>query len=363
MSAKTAWYEGLLSKNLVPDFLIRAGIRLQLANKLRIEKRGGIEDQQDYLSGLVRELRSGPVAVNTADANEQHYEVPTEFYRLVLGRHLKYSSGFWKDGDTLDSSEARMLELYCERAKLQDGQVLMDLGCGWGSLSLYLAGKYPASSILAVSNSSTQRAWIEAEAARRGLQNLKVETCDINVFETAQRFDRILSVEMFEHMRNYERLLEKVSGWLKPDGYLFVHIFTHRNFAYPFQSDNPSNWMARYFFTGGMMPSEELLLYFQRDVRLLERWRVDGRHYQKTCEAWLSRMDANRERIMEIFRETYGADQALKWWVYWRIFFMACAELFGYHGGSEWSVTHYLFAPQSQNLKIESAGGAGLLRQ
>lgn len=359
MAEDKAWYESLLEADKVPDFLIRYGIRCQLAQKLRIESRAGVESQQSYLSDLLNRLKTGDIAINTCDANEQHYEVPTEFYQLVLGKRLKYSSGYWPaESTTFDESEEAMLRLYCERAGIEDGQSLMDLGCGWGSLSLYLAEKYPNSEILALSNSATQRAYIEQTAREKGFTRLRVETADINVFQTERRFDRILSVEMFEHMRNYEKLLSKVSDWLNPAGKLFVHIFTHQRFAYPFEADNKNNWMARYFFTGGMMPSQNLLLHFQNDLSLDQRWSVNGKHYQKTCEAWLARMDNHKTRIMQIFQETYGEKDSLKWWVYWRVFFMACAELFGYKGGSEWFVSHYLFSPHPQKVNQSPAFSA-----
>jgi cyclopropane-fatty-acyl-phospholipid synthase len=260
---------------------------------------------------------------------------------------LKYSSGYWKEKETnFADSEREMLRLYSERAKLRDGQKMLELGCGWGSLSLYLAETYPNSQIVAVSNSTTQKQFIDEQARTKGFKNLKIITCDINTFEIDEKFDRILSVEMFEHMRNYERLFEKIGGFLKDDGLLFVHIFANKKYAYPYESDNPNNWMARYFFTGGMMPSEDLFCHFQKNISLKQRWRVNGKHYQKTCEAWLAKMDLNEEKVMPLFKETYSEPEALKWWVYWRVFFMACAELFGYSDGNEWFVAHYLFEKQ-----------------
>jgi cyclopropane-fatty-acyl-phospholipid synthase len=264
----------------------------------------------------------------------------------VLGRHLKYSCGlFTGPRDSLDDAEARMLELTCQRARLADGDRILELGCGWGSLSLWMAAAYPAARITAVSNSRTQKAHIDAEAARRGLRNLEVITCDVNhlAFDEGTAFDRVVSVEMFEHMRNYETLLARIASWMAPGATLFVHIFTHRQFAYPFEVRDDSDWMARYFFTGGIMPSDDLLLHFQRDVRLLEHWRVPGWHYSLTSEAWLRNMDRSRADLMPLLARTYGENQALRWWVYWRVFFMACAELWGYAGGREWQVSHYLF--------------------
>lgn len=347
------WYEKILASGLIPDFVIRYAIRAQLEEKLGTESRGGSEEAAERLMAYAAEIRQSPIAIETDAANEQHYEVPAEFFEKVLGRRLKYSSGFWPQGvETLDASEEAMLDLYVKRARLENGQDILDLGCGWGSLSLYLAERFPMSRVLGVSNSATQRVYILARAQERGLKNLQILTSDMNQFDTDWRFDRIVSIEMFEHMRNYEKLFERVSGWLKPDGLLFVHVFAHREFAYPFVSEGTQSWMAKYFFTGGQMPSEDLFLFFQKDLRLLKRWRVSGVHYQKTCEAWLKKMDAARSSLTPLFEKTYGKDSR-KWWVYWRVFFMACAELFGYEEGEEWFVSHYLFTKQPHTVRTQ----------
>ena len=340
----------LLERDLVPDFLIRRRIRSLLAARLREEDQRDPEAQQQRLMEFIRQLAESPVAIETAAANEQHYEVPTEFYTRVLGRHLKYSSCYYPHpnanaAENLDAAEARMLGLTCQRARLADGMRILELGCGWGSLSLWMAANYPKARITAVSNSRTQKQHIDAQAAVRGLTNLEVITCDVNqlAFEPGVSFDRVVSVEMFEHMRNYETLLARVASWMAPGATLFVHIFTHTRFAYPFEVRDETDWMARYFFTGGIMPSDGLLLYFQRDVRLVEHWQVPGWHYSLTSEAWLSNMDRHRAELFPLFKRTYGDVEALRWWVYWRVFFMSCAELWAYDGGREWLVSHYLF--------------------
>ncbi len=338
------WYDKLIEQNKVPDLLLRKGIRNLLKQRLRDEDKGDVEAQQAHLFGLIRELKASPIAVNTADANQQHYEVPTQFYQYCLGKNLKYSGCYYKPSVTdLDTAEDDMLALTCHRAGLKNGQHVLELGCGWGSLSLYMAAKFPDSTFKVVSNSGTQKIYIDGQAKERHITNLTVITADMNTFKINEQFDRIVSVEMFEHMRNYELLMKKVASFLKPDGTLFIHIFTHKTFAYLFEVKDETDWMSKYFFTGGIMPSDNLLFYFNDNLAVEKHWHVNGTHYGKTAEAWLKNMDKHKSEIMPIFEETYGKDQAVKWWVYWRLFYMACAELWNYNKGNEWMVSHYLF--------------------
>lgn len=333
------WYNSLLEKDRIPDFLIRIGIRRLLKQRLRDEA-----VQKQYLHGLIEELKNSPIAIETKAANEQHYEVPTQFYQYCLGKHLKYSSGFWKDGVTdIDTSERDMLELTCERAQLQNGQDVLELGCGWGSLSLFMSAKFPKSNFTVVSNSRTQKIYIDGQAKLRGINNLTVITSDINQFTTDKKFDRVVSVEMFEHLRNYKLLFNRIASWMKDDAKMFVHIFTHKEYAYKFEVKDETDWMSKYFFTGGIMPSNDLFSHFNDDLKIVDQWIVNGMHYSKTSEAWLRNMDKHKADIIPLFEKTYGKENATKWWVYWRIFYMACAELWGFGEGKEWMVVHYLF--------------------
>ncbi len=338
------WYDPLLDLGLVPDALIRRKIRGLLRQRLAEERADDAEGALAREERLVAEMRTSPVALATAEANEQHYEVPPAFFDLVLGARRKYSSGLFAEGvTTLDAAEAAMLALTCERARLEDGQNVLELGCGWGSLTFWMAERYPGSRIVAVSNSRDQRDTIEARAAERNLTNVKVVTCDMNVFDpaTGPAFDRVVSVEMFEHMRNWPELLGRVASWLKPDGRVFLHVFSHRDVSYPYVARDESDWMARTFFTGGLMPSDHLLLRFPEHLLVEERWRVNGTHYARTAEAWLANLDRNRAAARKLFSKAYGPAVARRKVIEWRLFFLACAELFAFRGGNEWMVSHY----------------------
>lgn len=340
----------LLAKDLLPDVMLRLGIRRLLNQRLDEVLRPTPDAQQRALAAFAEAMRNSPVAVETKAANEQHYEVPTAFFQYCLGPRLKYSSGFWTpDTRTLAEAEDDMLALTCERAGIADGQDILELGCGWGSLSLWMAERYPRARILAVSNSRTQRLHIEDRCRQLGITNLRVQTCDMNVFSApAGGFDRVVSVEMFEHMRNWPALLERIERWLRPDGRLFIHIFTHRCAAYAFEARDESDWMSRYFFRGGIMPSADLLAQFDDHLEIEQQWQLNGTHYARTANAWLRNMDEHRREIEPILVATYGRENARQWWVYWRLFYMSCAQLWGFRRGEEWTVSHYRLAKKSR---------------
>lgn len=346
MSNVTARALSWTEAGMVPDPVIRTAIRRLLGNKLREIRAADIEQVAETKSRFVQMMKDSPIALVPELANEQHYEVPAAFFDLVLGDRKKYSCCYWGGRvDSLDDAERAALGITVERAGIEDGMQVLDLGCGWGSLSLWIAEKFPGASVLSVSNSRSQHDFIVARAAERKLDNIEVRVCDMNDFDTGRRFDRIVSVEMFEHMRNYGELFARIRRWLEEDGRFFMHIFTHRNTPYEYVDKGPSDWMSRHFFSGGIMPSADLPLYFADDLAIERVWHWGGGHYARTCNAWLARMDERREAIMPILSDTYGESEAGRWWMRWRMFFMACAELFAFNEGQEWFVSHYRFRP------------------
>ena len=339
----------ITERGLMPDPFVRAGIRRLLRERLAEIGAHAPEAAAARTETFVAEMHTAPVALVPHLANAQHYEVPSDFFGQVLGRRRKYSSAWWPGGvDGLDAAEEAALAATAERAGLADGQRILELGCGWGSLTLWMAERYPRARIVAVSNSHSQRAYIESEAQRLGLGNVQVVTTNVADLRLARRFDRVVSVEMFEHLRNWPEMFRRVAGWLEPEGRFFMHVFVHRAAPYAFEARDDSDWMARHFFSGGMMPSDDLALRFQDDLALVSRWRWDGTHYARTAEAWLANMDARREALWPVLMRAYGVEGAALWWSRWRLFFLSCAELFGYDQGREWWVAHYLFEPRQR---------------
>jgi cyclopropane-fatty-acyl-phospholipid synthase len=323
----------IVESGRVPEPVLRAGIRAVCALRLYQERRR----PPGYRRALVAALRRSEIAIAPEAANAQHYEVPAAFFARVLGPHLKYSCACWPAGvDTLGAAEAAMLELTAARAGLADGQAVLDLGCGWGALTLWAAARFPRSRFTAISNSRSQRDHVAEQARRRGLANVTVRTADVRGLELpAGAFDRVMSIEMFEHMRNYQALLRRIAGWLAPGGALFVHVFAHRRHAYPFDDAGASDWMAREFFTGGVMPSVDLLRDFQDDLAITAEWWLDGSHYARTAESWYGNLMAHRAEAAELLGGRTPVER-------WRVFFLACAELFGFRAGREWGVAHYV---------------------
>lgn len=333
-----------VERGLVPDSVTRIAIRRLCRKRLQDARDQINQPMNSSQSAFLESMRQGPIAPVPEKANEQHYELPPEFFAAVLGPRRKYSSCYFENANTaLAKAEADSLAITCERAEISDGQEILELGCGWGSLSLWMAERYPNSRITAVSNSAPQRKFILAEAAALGLDNLRVITADMNSFSPEiKMFDRVVSVEMFEHMRNYDQLLSRIASWLRHDGKLFVHIFCNRELAYPFETIGAANWMGRYFFTGGIMPSADLFRQFDSAMKVTQQYHWNGRHYQRTAEAWLSNLDDRREEVLSILTNAYGSSEAHRWLNRWRMFFLAVAELFGYARGEEWFVSHYL---------------------
>lgn len=336
-----------MERGWVPDALVRWGIRRALARRLRREDPGGIEAEMERESRYVAELSAGPLRVAADKANEQHYEVPAAFFDAVLGRHLKYSCGLWLPGTTtLDAADEAMLDLTIHRAGLADGQRVLDLGCGWGAFTIHAARRFPRSTFVAVSNSRAQGDTVRRRAAEAGLDNVEVLTADVLDFAPSAPFDRVVSVEMFEHLRNYREMLRRIAGWLRPDGRLFVHIFVHDRWPYRFETDDPDSWMARTFFSGGQMPSDGLLARFQEDLVLEDHWRVSGMHYARTARAWLDNLDRHRAAATAALAQGAASGSDRTSVTAWRLFFMACEELWGYRGGATWYVSHTTFRPR-----------------
>ncbi len=347
----------LIERGWVPSSVVRMSIRQLIRKRLHdLEK---AERKRPSSETVAEQCLAEPIAVKTDKANEQHYEVPTEFFKTVLGPRLKYSSCYFAPHLTLDQAglaqaELDALELTCAHADLQDGMRILELGCGWGSLTLTMAQRFPHAQIVAVSSSKTQRDYIMRQAEQLGVAHrLEIITSDVNQLQLTRTFDRIVSVEMFEHMRNYEMLLQRISQWLAPAGKLFIHIFCHRRFSYFFEEKGSANWMGRYFFSGGLMPSVDLMSRFDRHLHITQTWVWDGTHYSKTCRAWINRMHANRAQILPIFQKVYGT-QANRWWYRWLLFFEAGAELFGFDEGKEWQVAHLIFEPVQKSARTIS---------
>jgi cyclopropane-fatty-acyl-phospholipid synthase len=351
-SAEPFRYEVLdsaLERGLAPDAVLRLGSLYGAWARERSGSRGGVSAEGERLRSLVRRMSSGPVAESVEAANEQHYELPAEFLGLILGPRRKYSGCLWpwpEGSGSLAEAEEAMLALSCGRAGIEDGMRVLDLGCGWGSLSLWLAEHYPGCTVLGVSNSSSQREWILGEAARRGLSNVSVVTADVNSFKPSDVFDRVMSIEMFEHMRNWQELLRRVSTWLDPvGGRAFIHVFSHRTLPYLFEG----TWASARFFTAGLMPSHDLMLRFQDDMIVSEQWAVPGTHYARTLQAWLERLDGSAAEAIEVLRRSGRSKrEARRLVATWRLFLISTHAIWGYRGGNHWLVSHYLLEPRSR---------------
>ena len=335
------WFNPLLARGLIPDWILRRGVRSQ--GKERLNMMNKVDSTKEY-SKFINEASTGNIAVNTDDANNHHYEVDSEFFKYCLGKNLKYSCCFWDENTLdLDAAEDNMLEIYSKRAEITDGMNILDIGCGWGSLSLFLAQKYPKSEITGVSNSSSQKIFIDSVASERNISNLNIITRDINDFRTEEKYDRILSIEMFEHTKNTKKLMNLINDWLNPNGLFFMHVFAHKENPYYFDRDQKNAWMAKYFFTGGMMPNHNLFKDLKSNLEYQKSWILSGEHYERTSNAWLDKMDQNKSKILSLFERSNSSSVAKRKFHFWRLFYIACAEIFGYDNGNEWVVSHHLF--------------------
>ncbi|MGC6549071.1 MAG: SAM-dependent methyltransferase [Rubripirellula sp.] len=338
----------MAERRWLPDPVIRMGMRRLLKERLEQEHHLTGGDHAAAVDAFAERQRRSVETIETHLANEQHYEVPADFFLKVLGSRLKYSCGWWENGEaTLDSSEVSMLRTATERAEISDGMSILDLGCGWGSMTLWLAENYPNCRITALSNSKGQREHIESVCRERGYQNVQVITADVGEFDTDRRFDRVVSVEMLEHVRNHESLFARIANWLNPQGLFFVHVFCHRQLAYTFEQEGEKNWMGRHFFSGGIMPSEDLFARYQQSLKITDQWWINGNHYAKTSEAWLKKLDACQAEAESILGKANPSESAKVLVQRWRMFFMACAELFRFDGGEQWGVAHYRFEVNS----------------
>ena len=330
----TRFLLSLAESGFIPDELIKIAARRISTRRLNES------NNHDNKDAIINALSKGVVAEKTHDANEQHYEVPPEFFKQVLGENLKYSCSLFENENSLDDAEKSMLDLYIERAEIKNGQEVLDLGCGWGSFSLYVAKKFPNVNITSISNSSDQISYIKNEAQKRGLLNIEAIRMDVNNLKLDNQFDRIISIEMFEHLRNYKLILNSLNELLKPDGRLFIHIFCHKKLTYFYELKNNLDWMTKYFFQGGIMPSMDLFKYFEDELIIINQWDINGNNYSKTCKAWLDNHYKNKRKILDIFKKHY--DKPKIWYNRWRIFFLSCQAFFALNKGNEYFVSQFL---------------------
>ena len=342
MQHMTRFLLSLAESGFIPDVLIKIAARHISTRRLNES------NNHDNKDAIINALSKGVVAEKTYDANEQHYEVPPEFFKQVLGENLKYPCSLFENENSLDDAERSMLDLYIERAEIKNGQEVLDLGCGWGSFSLYVAKKFPNVNITSISNSSDQISYIKNEAQKRGLLNIEAIRMDVNNLKLDNQFDRIISIEMFEHLRNYKLILNSLNELLKPDGRLFIHIFCHKKLTYFYELKNNLDWMTKYFFKGGIMPSMDIFKYFEDEVIIINQWNINGNNYSKTCKAWLDNHYKNKRKILDIFKKHY--DKPKIWYNRWRIFFLSCQAFFALNKGNEYFVSQFLLRKSDKKV-------------